>query len=411
MEDEKDAMVEKTTHMPSWRTRLESFKVTGQGMYALAFITYLVISFLRNSTYADYVISSNALQRCNYLLVAILACKVYFFDKQTVRSFLLNSAVIVVGLVVWRKSHALDVLMMVMLILGARGIPFKAINEWFLKVGTILLLFCMLSFLVGITKDLIFVRHGVDRHSLGILYPTDFAAHVFFLILSYCYYAFERLNWRHYLTFALLAVLLFKLTQARLDVVAIILIIPVMAIAKAAKQGSGVAKIFASFYWGVSIVMAYLTMMMAYFYSGKNHLLTKVNSLISGRLQIGQEAIQRYGMSPLGNRVVEHGFGASAGAKMFYSSGMGSGYFYIDSSFIRLLVIYGLVAAVFFLGVMMVISLRPTLGGDYRLAAIMMMVALSCMIEQHLLDLSFNPFLLALLAGPIIMNEKKTREV
>lgn len=379
--------------------RIRAFKVTGLGLYAVAFVAYLVISFIRNSTYADYLLSSNMLQRWNYLLAAVLLVKIYFFDQQSVNKFLLNSVAIGIGVVVWRQTHAIDVLMYLLLILGARGISFAAINEWFLKIGTLLLLFMLFSVVVGLIKDLVFIRDGVDRHSLGILYPTDFAAHVFFLIVSYCYYAFQRLTWYHYLTFVIIAVILMGLTQARLDVLAILLVIPVFWLAKRAANERPFSRVIASFYWMVAPILAYVTMVAALFYSVNNHLFNLADKAVSGRLHLSHLAWNRYGVSLLGNRVTEHGFGAGAGAKMFYESGMEGNYFYIDSSFIRLLIIYGLVAVVFFVGIMLVIGLRSTLQKDYRLAAVMLMLAISCTIEQHLLNLAFDPFLIALLAG------------
>lgn len=378
--------------------RIRAFKVTGPGLYAIAFVAYLVISFIRNSTYADYLLSSNMLQRWNYLLAAVLLVKIYFFDQQSVKKFFLNSVAIGIGVVVWRQTHAIDVLMYLLLILGARGISFAAINEWFLKIGTLLLLFMMFSVVVGLIKDLVFIRDGVDRHSLGILYPTDFAAHVFFLIVSYCYYAFRRLTWYHYLSFVIIAIVLMVVTQARLDVLAILLVIPVFWIAKQAAAGHLIAQVVASFYWMIAPILAYVTMIAAIFYSNSNHLFTLVDHAVSGRLQLSHLAWNRYGLSGLGNHVLEHGFGAGAGAKMFYATGMEGKYFYIDSSFIRLLIIYGLVAVVFFVGTMLLIGLRSTLTRDYRLAAVMLLLAISCVIEQHLLNLAFDPFLIALLA-------------
>lgn len=380
------------------KSRVVNFKLTGPGLYATAFVAYFITSFLRNSTYADYIISANFLQRCNYLLVAVLLAKIYFFDQQTPRRFITNSILIAIGLVVWRQAHALDILMMLLLILGARDLPFTAINDWYLKIGALLMAFVICSVGVGLIRDLIFVREGVNRHSLGILYPTDFAAHVFFLLLAYCTYAFERLKWWHYLIFLAIAAVLMKVTQARLDVIAIVLIIPVFWLAKRAKAGKVWSKLLAGFYWGVPIVLGYITAMLGIFYTSKNHLFQAINKLISGRLKIAQEAVDNYGIDLFGNRVVEHGFGAGAGEKMFYKSGMGGSYFYIDSSYIRLLVIYGLLALAFFLIVMTAIAWRSTMEGDYRLAAAMALIALSCVIEQHLLDLSFNPFLIALLA-------------
>ena len=62
--------------------------------------------------------------------------------------------------------------------------------------------------------------------------------------------------------------------------------------------------------------------------------------------------------------------------------------------------------------VMTVISLHSIRVQNYLLAAIMLMVAVSCVIEQHLLDISFNPFLIALLAdGAYQLRYRESTEV
>ena len=64
----------------------------------------------------------------------------------------------------------------------------------------------------------------------------------------------------------------------------------------------------------------------------------------------------------------------------------------------RLIMIYGLVIAVVMVGIFMTISIRETAVRKYALPAILFIVSISCMVEQHLLELTYNPFLLALLA-------------
>ena len=88
--------------------KIKNIKITGRGIYFFSFIMYFVISFLRTSTYTE-VVSSNQLVRITYLIALLLIFKVYFFDQQTVKSFLINSLVILVGVVIWRSTHAIDI--------------------------------------------------------------------------------------------------------------------------------------------------------------------------------------------------------------------------------------------------------------------------------------------------------------
>ena len=60
--------------------------------------------------------------------------------------------------------------------------------------------------------------------------------------------------------------------------------------------------------------------------------------------------------------------------------------------------IYGIVATLIYVLIMVAVSIKGVKLQVYQLTTVMLVVTLSCLVEQHLLELSFNPFLLALLA-------------
>ena len=75
----------------------------------------------------------------------------------------------------------------------------------------------------------------------------------------------------------------------------------------------------------------------------------------------------------------------------------------------RLLIIFGLLALVVFIGISMFISIKNTLYGYYALPAILLIVAFSSVVEQHFMELTYNPFLLAFIST-ILLNRENIRE-
>ena len=127
--------------------------------------------------------------------------------------------------------------------------------------------------------------------------------------------------------------------------------------------------------------------------------------MLSGRLTFGSMALQRYSVNLFGTKIKEHGYGNNM--KLFHQ-GINS-YFFIDSSYMRLLIIFGLVALVVFIGISMFISIKNTLYGYYALPAILLIVAFSSVVEQHFMELTYNPFLLAFIST-ILLNRENIRE-
>lgn len=378
--------------------KLRNITISGRGIYYFAFLYYYVISFLRFTTFTP-IISINLLNRLSYLAIVLLLLKIYVFDGLELKSQLIYSVIIFLAFLSWRNSQAVDILVYTLFILGAKNVDFYTIISYFFKIGVIMLLLTVVYSQFGIIKDSIYIRGNFSRHSMGINYPTDFAAHIFSLILAYFYLYFKRITWRSYLGVVIISMIMYALTQARLDVIVSLLTIPVMMIAKRAYKKNSFSKVIASFYWIVAPTFSYITVISAIFYSANNHLFRIVNNLVSKRLEISHLAFEKYGISLFGRRVIEHGFGGNQGFKQFYQSGMSGGYFYIDSSFIRLAIIYGLIMLLFVIIVVTLIGMRSVSVQGYCLAGIMLLLTVSCIIEQHILDISYNPFLVAFLAS------------
>lgn len=390
------------------KSKISNYNINGAVLYEIAFTYYFTLSFLQTSTYTEYF-SHNTFHYLSYIGLGLILFKIFFLDKQTVSRFIFNLAILGLLVLIWRTSQNFDLLPMGVFIIGARDVDFKRIIKLYLIVGITILLFVMLSSSLGLIKNLVYHRGttSVIRRSFGIVYPTDFAAHVLFIVLSYVYIFSERVSYISYFCFLIIAYLLIKFCDARLSALTLLLTIPIVWIGKRAKDDKIISKFIASFYWTVPTLTAYLTVLLAMFYDDKSSLFKKINSLLSGRLSLGHKAYTEYGFSILGKKVIEHGWGGTRGIAMLKSDP--TKYFYIDSSYLRLLVIYGIIAFVLILIIMTVISWRSIQSGQFILASIIAIVSISAIVEQRLIDISYDPFLLAFLSEityPKIKEEK-----
>ena len=257
-----------------------------------------------------------------------------------------------------------------------------------------MLIAVILYSLMGVITNLAYVvqDRGI-RYALGIVYPTDLASHVLYLMAAKSYLDFKKLCWKHYVFFLVMALLMWQVANARLSTITAIILVVCLIIAKKAQNGNRFAQQTASLYWIFTPILIFVDIMATLNYDPMNQLFIKANSIFSNRLALSSEALQKYGVNLWGNHVIEHGWGGAKGLKMADSNALK--YFYIDSSYIRLLIIYGVVALILITVIMMCISLRASVEHDYALVTVMLVVTLSCLVEQHLLDISFNPFLLA----------------
>lgn len=375
-----------------------NFPLNGELIYKTGFIFYFIVSFLQTTTFFDYF-GPNTLHRLSYIGLAVILFKIFFVDKQNISNFIINVLILILLVITWRTSGEFLMLPMGILILGARNVNFREIIKLYFGVGLIILISTLGSSLLGIIKNLTYHRGetSVIRQSFGIMYPTDFAAHVFYLILAHVYLNFEKLNWKNYGIFIIISWLLIVFCDARLSAYALIVLVPVMIIGQKAKMGWNAPRIIANFYWTVPVILGYITFCLSYFYSGHNNIFLKINNLLSGRLVFGHKALNKYPVNLFGQHVVEHGWGGPGGMKMANNSP--NNYFFIDSSYLRILILYGIIVATLILIVVTIISYRSVSKMDYALASIIVMVAISSVVEQRLYDISYDPFLIAVFAN------------
>ncbi|NME34726.1 hypothetical protein HF864_08155 [Lactobacillus sp. MRS-253-APC-2B] len=375
-----------------------NFKIDGQIIYEIAFAFEFVVAFLITSTYTDYF-SNHMLHILMFVGLALVLLKIFLFDDLTPKWLIIDGLALLLLLLTWRTSKEFSLFSMGIFVLGARNVNFKRIIKIYLYIGLLLLAFVVLSAMAGLIRNLVYRRDmtNIVRQSFGIAYPTDFAAHVLYLILAYAYLKFGKIKWYDYVVFLAAAGFLVKFSDARLSAYAIILAIPVLWIGQRAQKDHLLSRFIASFYWAVPIVSAYLVIIASYFFRPSNHFLNKINNASSGRLYLGHEAISKYGFSMFGKQIVEHGWGGANGLKMSQNSP--ANYFFVDSSFLRMTILYGIIMAIIILLAMTKISWNSFQKENFALASIIVIVSVSAMVEQRLLDLAYDPFLIALLAN------------
>lgn len=373
------------------------WRIDGQIIYEIAFAFEFVVAFLITSTYTDYF-SNHLLHLLMFVGLALVLLKIFLFDDLDLKWLAIDAIVLILLLITWRTSKEFSLFSMGIFVLGARNVDFKRIIKIYFYVGMLLLAFVVISAMGGLIRNLVYRRDmtNIVRQSFGIAYPTDFAAHVLYLILAYAYLKFGKIKWYDYAVFLAAAVFLVKFSDARLSAYAIILSIPVLWIGQRAQTDHLLSRFIASFYWTVPILSAYLVIIASYFFTPSNKILTKVNNASSGRLFLGHKAISEYGFSMFGKQIIEHGWGGANGLKM--SQNAPANYFFVDSSFLRMTILYGIIMAIIILLAMTKISWESFQKGSFVLASIIVIVSVSAMVEQRLLDLAYDPFLIALLA-------------
>ena len=380
------------------RTDIQKFPVSGIKIYFLAFTIYFLPNFLMQTTFSDGT-NSHLLRLISYIAIPLLLYKIFVIDKWSRTELAIIILLLLTSVITWRVAQNNDYILLFPFIFGAKNINFKTIIKWYLYFSMIFMLTKMAKSLLRIIPNLIYYSENrPTRYALGMVFPSNIAAFILFMALAYCYLRFNHLNLWDYCGIFIAACIGMKLTNTRLDFIATILIIPVMVIAQRAYRNKKISRYLASFFWFAVPITAWIVIFGSYFYSENNYLLKKLNDLSSGRLVLGHYAFQRYKPNLFGRSIEEYSYAGVQGHKYANGIGQSHNYFYIDSSYLRMLLLLGIVAFIVIVICLTLVALKSTAQRTYVLSAIILIVSLSLMFEPHVIQLVYNPFLLSLLS-------------
>ena len=281
------------------------------------------------------------------------------------------------------------------LLIGAHNIDCKKLIRYYFWGSVVI---CSLTFLCGITghiENLIYYRgDGTMRIAFGFNYPTDFCSHIFFLVVCWLWLKEEKTTFLEIGGIAVLAAFAYLACNARTTAATLLLLAVWMLIVKwRAHKNNGKYRMtkplqmccFFAPLAGTGFMTA-----ASLLYSESNPFFALVDKLISTRLSLGHEGFRRYNFTPFGQPVMMNGNGGTTIAPRDY--------FFLDCSYVNILLRYGVVTLIFVLCILFYLTLNEKRKGAFVRVGLLGIVALQCVIEQHLMEIGHSPLLLLLLA-------------
>ncbi len=279
------------------------------------------------------------------------------------------------------------------LIVGAKGVDFKKILKVYLTIGIIIMLAAFVASQMGWVKNLVFtaLRNEVVvyRYSYGSIYPTDFAAHVFYLAVAGICLCEDRISFGKIINLLILALFVQEKCGARTSFICLIVFSFTLIFVKFFKRYIKAKR----FYYLVNlstIGFATLYFALTYMFDIKDPKMVELDTLFSGRLTLGKEAIHNYGYKLFGQNIVEHGWGKGETI---------DGYFFLDDSYIRIALLYGIILFFIVLAVLFISGIRAINTERIIILFALAVIGLHSFMEHHLLEIAYNPLLLLCFAN------------
>lgn len=314
---------------------------------------------------------------------------------------ILAAAVAAVLSLSWHHYMRRYILELVVLIIGARGVDSGRVIKVFLTVSTGCVLITMTAALTGKIENLVYVqkeRGGITRIAFGGIYPTDFSAHIFFTVACYLWLRIRNIRYRDLVLTAALGAFCMHFCGARTSALGLWILTLFFLLKKKniLKENKKIQYISCF----CMPVCAAGSILLALFYRQDIGWMKMLDKILNTRLSQGHEGFQRYSIPWLGQEVLMKGNGGSV------HIGKDMGYFFLDSSYINILLQYGILVLALLMVLSVYIMFRLMNAGMSGRMFILAVVSLCCVMEQHLMEIAYNPFWLIAMTGIMISDRK-----
>lgn len=279
------------------------------------------------------------------------------------------------------------------LIVGAKDIDFNKILKVYLVIGITIMVAAFGASQMGWIENLQYAtlrdEEWIVRNSFGSVYPTDFSAHIFYLALAGICLAENKITWGKIINFVVLAVFVLDKCGARTSSICMLLIAVMLVAIKYLKD-----KIKTNVIYHImnlsTVALAGLFISLVQIFDSAREWMVKLDSVLSYRLSISDKALDLYDYKLFGQNIVEVGLGRAEGHR--------EDYFFLDCSYIRIALLYGIVLLIVALIAFWLAGKRAILNNRTVIVVAIMVIAVHSFMEHHILEIAYNPILCGVFA-------------
>lgn len=321
----------------------------------------------------------------------IILCKIIVFDNYPILAKLLIISIWIILFAAGKNSYDYNLYYYSFYIFGAKDIDLKKILKWYLAIISLSVAITTIIAILHIIPTLSVGRSNsaVLRLSMGAIYPSDLAARIFYLMLGYIVIKKFSLNLPEYISLISITITTYVVTDTKLD---LILMIMLLLSSIFYKYISNVLDHTNNIVLNLTVILFILiNLFLAYIYNHNNFILKILDKALTGRLYFGHIGFKDYNVTLYGQYVYQNGWGGIHKAV--------TNYFYIDSSWVRVLLMQGVIVYLFILWLIVRNTNNFLLDKKYGLLIALLFIVISSAIDQHLLELSYNFIFLATFAN------------
>ena len=379
-------------------------RIFSERIYLFTLFSWVVITSLVTTTYFVRLDGFLSLYRillyCTILLISIkelinFSKTLHYFRFHWKQLLIVLVFFIVMSIVSKNRDGLLDINVL-LLVFSARDIDFKKLLGTFSLATFLVLCLTIFASQKGIISNMFMNADGGYRFSLGFNYVSFASQRLFFALCSYLMFRGKRISYLELLALLLATIYMYQQTSTTSPFyLSILILIYVLFSIKIFKKDFIIDNLLIKKTSNYGFILALVIILYFCFYSSGN-LFHFVDQFTHNRLRLSVSGFQNFGVSWLGQPI--------SFSTLDIFGNFTSNYNFIDSSFVQLLVIDGLIVSAFMMFVLTkMMGYFISIKKDIVLACIGIMI-IHGMFDPQMLVLRYSPLIL-FISRLFILNE------
>lgn len=367
-------------------------------LFALAYSTIL-ISIVYFNTYlpgANLSFFQIFLMACGIFLIIL---KIFLYDLTdvdftsiSIKKIILFVLICFFTLLTLRNRYRPPFLVF-LFVIGSYKIDFNKIIKIYIYTVGLILVISIFSSSLGLITDSKVTRDGVLRQAFGYKYPTAFVNILNTVFMAELYYYFNEKKAKltgillRDILYLIVAIVTLKLSDTRADSTITLILIPVSLFIyyrSSKKYNKLMSKLIELSFF----IFGFFTYFVVtkFINNPSQPFFDKLDIILSRRLSLTAYAVQQYGYSLIGKKIIS---GATVNGQ--YT-------FYLDSNYYIFFLGYGIILFLLVGIIYYSVVQRELKNKNLAFVIFLMILAFMGSIEEHFYAVETNPFLLAVLA-------------
>lgn len=356
-------------------------------LYYLAFFPVLITQF------TDTVnINSPAVSRYASIF-SILVLFILFIINQKYsikRIFIICIMFTLLLLVIYFSRREIFLLNMFLLIIMSYQIDFEVLIKHYFSVLIFLIITVLILNRLGFVSDIFIYKRefGIIRQTFGFKFPT-FLPNLFFHLTLVYYYIRKYFSIFDFLILTIINIYLYQSTDTKAVYYYVFLFLIIVIILQRIKLNIN-TKVSEFIFSIICILSVSIPVLLSILYGSKSPFFLILDKLLTSRLYLGYQGIQKYGLNLFGANI--------QWVSLDQPKLLGLPYFYIDSSFLNIWLNYGFFLLLFlvlsfYFGVIKLLSDAEN-NENSKYLLIFTVLMMHSMFDPQFFTLLYNPFLL-----------------